>query len=440
MSRMTDAYAAALVDGEGCVYVDKALRARVDVVMATKARVVLTSMATEYGGAVKNRSAHKAHWSDACCWTPFGTAAESFLRRIEPLLRLKGEQARLAIRAEEIRREMPRRGLGVVWTQDARDRIERIRTRLKELNHRGPTTEGWPVGAIARLVAGQWVSPQLDMFSDLGFTPFSGAWPRAGSMSNGTITPRLPSAPRTSVTGLSPLLLTPTAVLGGTSSSAWRTGYRKDPTLQGLVVMLPTPMGADGREKGGGGRWSPTSAPLEQTIKDSLRALLPTPTRQDGANVAGESQEARNSPPLNAIVRMLPTPRASERHAREATIEKGQTRGESLPGAAVRPSLEGVARLLPTPTEGDSRNSRNATANSGTGSTGHPGTTLSDVAYEWSGEPTSPPSDDGKRSTAPRRRLSSSFVEWMMGAPAGWSDPECELSASDFQHSETACR
>lgn len=138
------------------------------------------------------------------------------------------------------------------------------------------------------------------------------------------------------------------------------------------IKLLPTPVAGDGREKGGGGRWSPTSAPLEQTIKDE------------------------------------------------------------------------TVKLLPTPTTADSRNSRNATANGGEGSTGHSGTTLSDLVHEWSeesgssGETSSPPSDAGKASTD--LRLSPWFVEWMMGMPDGWSDPDVELSAHDFQRLETASR
>jgi site-specific DNA-cytosine methylase len=93
-------------------------------------------------------------------------------------------------------------------------------------------------------------------------------------------------------------------------------------------------------------------------------------------------------------------------------------------------------KLLPTPTEGDSRNSRNSTANSGQGSTGNSGTTLSDVAYEWSGASTSPQSDAGKQSTG--LRLNPSFVEWMMGTPScgecglGWTDPDCPHSATAY--------
>lgn len=134
--------------------------------------------------------------------------------------------------------------------------------------------------------------------------------------------------------------------------------------LEEAIKMLPTPVAADGREKGGGGRWSPTSAPLEQTLKDELK-------------------------------------------------------------------------LLPTPVTADSRNTRNATANNGKGSTGNSGTTLSDVAWLWSGELTSPPSEDGKPSTD--LRLNPSFVEWMMGTPRcnacgrGWTDPDCPHSATEFK-------
>lgn len=52
-------------------------------------------------------------------------------------------------------------------------------------------------------------------------------------------------------------------------------------------------------------------------------------------------------------------------------------------------------------------------------------------AIQSTGESTNPPSDAGKKpSGAPR--LSPWFVEWMMGAPEGWTDPDCPLSAMEF--------
>jgi hypothetical protein len=135
---------------------------------------------------------------------------------------------------------------------------------------------------------------------------------------------------------------------------------RPGPTGRALT-LLPTPMAADGREKGGGGNWSPTSAPLEQTVK-----LLPTPL----AN---------------------PTERTPERHA-EKRAEMGRQPAD----------LRAV------------------------------------VTLRSSGASTSPPSDDGKRSTAPRPRLSPEFVEWMMGTPRcnecgrGWTDSACPHSVTAF--------
>jgi hypothetical protein len=94
-------------------------------------------------------------------------------------------------------------------------------------------------------------------------------------------------------------------------------------------------------------------------------------------------------------------------------------------------------RLLPTPVEGDSRNSRNSTAYSEQRESRRPGDTLSDVASRWSGGSTSPPSEDGSPSWA--LRLSPWFTEWLMGAPPGWSDPTCVLTAEDFRRSATGC-
>lgn len=187
---------------------------------------------------------------------------------------------------------------------------------------------------------------------------FSGRWPRSGSMSSGTVFPQRPSAPRTSVTGSSPL--------------------------------LPTPRASERENR--------------QTER--------TPSQQAGTH--GKSL-------LAEAVSLLPTP---------AATDYGNNQSPSAPPPP-RPSLPALVRLLPTPVGGDSRNSRSATAPTrAPDSSFTPGTTLSDVAYEWIGASTGPPSVAGKRSTD--LRLSPWFVEWMIGAPPGWSDPGCPLSATEF--------
>lgn len=143
--------------------------------------------------------------------------------------------------------------------------------------------------------------------------------------------------------------------------------------------------------------------------------------------MAKEGQNRRPGPTGNELGRaitLLPTPAAADSDRTSDTYGRGN------------PTLKGA--LLPTPTTADSRNSRNATANGGKGSTGNSGETLSDAAYRWSGDATSPQSDDGKPSTEPRPRLSPDFVGWMMGTPTclecgrEWTDSACQHSATAF--------
>jgi hypothetical protein len=143
--------------------------------------------------------------------------------------------------------------------------------------------------------------------------------------------------------------------------------------LEEAIKMLPTPVAADGREKGGGGRWSPTSAPLEQTLKDEVK-LLPTPV----ANDDNKSPEAH----------MAMKRRLSERDGSERTQ---------------------ITSLLVLSKAGFKQ----------------------PAEWQSSGASTSPPSSDGSESTD--LRLSPWFVEWMMGLPEGWSSPDCLLSAMEFK-------
>jgi hypothetical protein len=122
---------------------------------------------------------------------------------------------------------------------------------------------------------------------------------------------------------------------------------------------------------------------------------------------------------LEEAVKMLPTPTSSDGEKVGQRYGKGDLK------------LSGAVMLLPTPTERDSINARNKTSGRQEDSQHHTGTTLSDVAYLWSGGRTVRQSGVGKRSSD--LRLSPWFVEWMIGAPPGWSDPDCPLSATEFK-------
>jgi hypothetical protein len=76
-------------------------------------------------------------------------------------------------------------------------------------------------------------------------------------------------------------------------------------------------------------------------------------------------------------------------------------------GSGLLPTPTVVAERLPTPTAGDAKSARNATAGRrDPDSKHHAGTTLSDVAYQAGGS------------------LNPTWVEWLMGFPLGWTDLE----------------
>jgi hypothetical protein len=175
-----------------------------------------------------------------------------------------------------------------------------------------------------------------------------------------------------------------------------------------LLTLLPTPRASESearqtrrtpsQEAGTHGKSlaaeiallrTPTSAPWNQggcggEPEAEIKRLLPTPR----ANIAkqGLPREGNWGELRADIMSLLPTPSATE---------YGNNQSPS-PGAAVRPSLPSL--LI--------------------------------------GASMSPPSDDGSRFTD--LRLSPSFVEWMIGAPAGWSDPDCRLSAMEFRSSSAS--
>ena len=191
-----DAYVAGLIDGEGCIYLQDSTRKGqgrrafclvVEVGMASKARPVLEFLQKTYGGTIcKSRDATE-RWDAAYAWSVHGRSAAAMLRRLSPYLRLKEEQARLVLRAEEIRLSLiPENGTNARWTAEASTRCLTIRKRIQELNRKGPSVDPEyrkppfkGATLIALRVADQWVTPQADLLSDLGWAPWSGPWPRS---------------------------------------------------------------------------------------------------------------------------------------------------------------------------------------------------------------------------------------------------------------------
>lgn len=248
-----------------------------------------------------------------------------------------------------------------------------------------------------------WRTSSLSMTEPSG-ERFSGTWPRSGSMLSGTVYRRQPSTPLTAVTGSLPLLRTPNAALIDPKSNVQKLSGR-----------------------------SPSDPQVG--LADQVLALLPTPVKSDGESKRGSrgagSVERGGGQTLRGTLVLLPTPAAGQ-HNYDEDPEQWQARAEKLKEKGINGNGAGMPlpvalKLLPSPRANDGLRLRPSTASEGWGKP------LEQIAMESlsSGEPMSPPSDAGKRSTAPR--LSPLFVEWMMGAPSGWTDPDCPLLATEFR-------
>jgi len=220
-------------------------------------------------------------------------------------------------------------------------------------------------------------------------------WPKRGIWARGIASELPTSMPRTAVSDCSsPLVPTPEAKLGrsGINPGGLTRSENRGTDLGTAMALLPTPMARMGRSGGGNGITSPEHAARRyaagrRNMEDAV-ALLPTPRASDGEK-GGPNQRGSSGDLMlpSAVVQLLPTPMANR---------SGHNRSPS-PGAAVRPSLTRMDKLLPTPTATDAKAGRNATANrSDPESKHHPGTTLTDAF--WTGPDTDPQLQGGNPS------------------------------------------
>jgi hypothetical protein len=276
----------------------------------------------------------------------------------------------------------------------------------------GPSSlESW-----ASFDRGTWRSRTSQLFADSTAEPFGerflGTWPRWGMTWRGDAFELPTWEPRMDGTGSSP------------------------------SPVLPTPMARDGRSDGSPN--IPSKNGSGTSLMKTLPTLLPTPH-----GMAKEGQARRPGPTGNELGRaraltLLPTPAAGLHNLDEDPAQfearRARLKAKGINGNGAGTPLAIAVKLLPTPTANmeHRRDQVNPAAvrrfhdpkkqNELTGALG----SLS------SGASTSPPSDDGKRSTAPRPRLSPEFVEWMMGTPScnecgrGWTDSACQHSVTAF--------
>lgn len=267
-----------------------------------------------------------------------------------------------------------------------------------------------------------------------GFPPSSVDLPPWGSWDDMGVSPLTPSGPAIVGNGYSSLLRTPNAAVTEPKSSVTKLSGRRpsDPQVglaDQVVALLPTLDTAQGR--------TPAiprlrkRRPNDSAIRTAeiVMALLPTPSASQGGYNQSESPGAAVRPQLPMLVReLLPTPTAGDaKSSRNHAAGRSDPDSEHHDGITLTDALR--LQLLPTPRASDSN---------GAGAHGSGGADLwtvvaeasrsgDELAFDWGvwqpaidrhavvlGRPAPWPVVDGTRS------LSGDFTEWMMTLPEGW--------------------
>jgi hypothetical protein len=325
----TDAYAAGLIDGEGCIYISRersSYSLRVDTGMSAKALPLMEDLRNEYGGSVVKAREEMGKWAAAYKWAISGEAAASMLQRLLPALRLKRPQAELALQMWALREQLPLRGRNGRrrWTDEALRSVGEMKMQMQSLNRKGP----------APAVVGGWVSAQNSLLETPESRSSLVTWPRSGIAHDGAASERLTSGLPTDASESSSLLPTPSAY-ESTPTDEFSDEVRESLTDPHKRLYLP------------GRKWH-----AQRTLARMAGALLPTPSANDHTG--------------------------SELETRQARQEDGNTGG---------PSLRDLPKLLPTPVVTDSYGSRRSTARTDEW-TSNEGTSLTDAIWETQGRET----------------------------------------------------
>lgn len=229
-SSPTDAYAAGLIDGEGCISLCRTKRGtytlRLDVGMSAPALPLLTALSEHYGGTVALSRRETEKWAAAYRWYVGGQAMVALLKTVRPLLILKRPQADLALRFHAMRSRQPlysrdgRRG----WSDEARAEAAEMAQQMRELNRKGPAP---PADA-------RWRPTQAALFESADSASSLVIWPKWGTTLGGDAFELPTLVPLTGASGSSCLLGTPT------TSDAKGPSPNHAGTLAEHLALLPT--------------------------------------------------------------------------------------------------------------------------------------------------------------------------------------------------------
>lgn len=137
------AYAAGLVDGEGCVGAYSLKHNQHQIVQVTIANTneaMIAWLNARWPGSVQYNAKHRTGWKPVWRWTLSSRKAEMFLRNILPFLIVKRPQAELCLTLRGLTKQnwsgKPQCG-GQTVSSDVLEQRRQIVGQLRKANHRG---------------------------------------------------------------------------------------------------------------------------------------------------------------------------------------------------------------------------------------------------------------------------------------------------------------
>ena len=127
MSRITNAYAAGLVDGEGSVMLSRQKKGAMrspEVTVTSTTLELLDFLRARYGGNIIEKKVYSNRHSRAWCWRLDYRKAIDFLGKVLPFMREKSKVARAKLLVGDYVRLTPRNGKYSLDARQAKEEFE----------------------------------------------------------------------------------------------------------------------------------------------------------------------------------------------------------------------------------------------------------------------------------------------------------------------------
>lgn len=286
------AYAAGIIDGEGCITASWSNRKRhvypsIQVGMSVKGEPIIQWLHRIFGGKIyryERKSARATRHSAEIKWAAFGPEAVSILKKVIPALILKKNQAETAIQLQALIESHKVNGRAC-WTTSLKKQASEIAAKLNQMNAKGPAK---PV----------WVTDQIML--DGSQEEFSGTWPRSGMMVGGMLFRPQPLEPVIGANDSASYLPTPTtSKIGSDLTMIEPTDQRERPNKLGQAIgrhFLPTPRASANESRQT--KLTPSQEAGEHGLSLQAKVIsehfLPTPTTRDYKDTPRMALEAKD--------------------------------------------------------------------------------------------------------------------------------------------------